>query len=111
MQAEKQKETKMHMSTHLAPYTNKAYMSGEGLEGVDHVEAVEVDNSRGHGLVAKPHLVPNLQDKTCSFPTILCLLIHGEARLNAGRVPQLPLLIVPAGPLGREREINTVMVD
>lgn len=75
-------------------------MSGKGLEGVDHVEAVKVDNARGHGLITKPHLIPNLQDETRSFPTVLCLLIHGEARLNAGRMPQLPLFIVPAGPLG-----------
>lgn len=74
-------------------------MSREGLEGVHHVKAVEVDNTGGHGLIAQAHLVANLQDEACPLPPVLNLLLNTHALGDAGRVPQLPLLIVPPGPL------------
>lgn len=78
----------------------RRHMSGEGLEGVHHVEAVEVDDAGGHGLVAQAHLVADLQDEARPLPPVLNLLLHTHALRDAGRVPQLTFLVVPPGPLG-----------
>ena len=75
------------------------YVSGEGLEGVHHVEAVEVNNAGGHGLVAEAHLVAHLQDEASTLPPVLHLLLHTHALHNARGVAQLSLLIVPSRPL------------
>lgn len=71
-------------------------MSWEGLEGMDHVESVEVNDPCGHGLVPQAHLVADLQDEACTLPTVLHLLLHTHALHDAGRVPQLSLLVVPS---------------
>lgn len=74
-------------------------MSGEGLEGVHHVEAVEIDDAGGHCLVAEAHLVAHLKDEPRTLPPVLHLLFHTHALQDARGVAQLSLLIVPARPL------------
>lgn len=74
-------------------------MSGEGLEGVHHVEAVEIDNAGGHRLIAEAHLVAHLQDEARTLPPVLHLLLHTHALQDTRGVAQLSLLIVPARPL------------
>lgn len=71
------------------------YVTGKGSERVEHVKAMEVDNSSGHRVVAQVHFGTRVDDKSSTLFAVPALGLVVDAILDRRGVPQLFLVIIP----------------